>query len=69
MANITDFLVAVSEDPERLKAFKKNPDKELDKAGLTPEQRSLLKRGDVAEIREAVKREAGPGAIVVMWEA
>lgn len=69
MARITDFLIAVSEDPERLKAFKRDKDKELDKSGLSPDQRALVKRGDPAELRAAVKAEAGPGAVVVLWEA
>lgn len=69
MAKITDFLIAVSEDPERLKAFKKDKDKELDKSDLNPEQRALVKRGNPAEMRAAVKAEAGPGAVVVLWEA
>jgi hypothetical protein len=69
MAKITDFLVAVSEDPERLKSFKKDKDKELDRSDLSPEQRELVKRGNLAELRAAVKAEAGPGAVVVLWEA
>jgi hypothetical protein len=69
MARITDFLIAVSEDPKRLKEFRKNPDKELDTTSLTQEQRALIKRGNLDELRAAVKQEAGPGAVVLLWEA
>ncbi len=69
MAKITDFLVAVSEDPQRLKAFKRDKDSELAKSDLSPEQRALIKRGNLDELRAAVKQEAGPGAVVVLWEA
>jgi hypothetical protein len=69
MARITDFLIAVSEDSERLKAFKKDKDKELNNSDLSPEQRALVKRGNPGELRAAIKAEAGPGAVVVLWEA
>ena len=65
---ITDFLIAVSEDPQRLKAFKKDPDQELAKSSLSTDEKALVKRGNPSELRAAVKQEAGPGAVVLVWE-
>jgi hypothetical protein len=64
---ITDFLIATSEDPQRLNAYKRDADKELDKTTLTPQERALIKGGG-KPLRDAVKQEAGPGAVVVVWE-
>jgi Aromatic-ring-opening dioxygenase LigAB, LigA subunit len=66
---IADFLAEVNADPARREAFQTNPDAELDKADLTPEQRDILKSGDQDRIRSAVKQESGSDAMGVMFES
>ena len=68
MAKIAEFLAAVSEDPNRLRKFKENPQQELDASGLDSEQRAVVESGDAKRIRQAIKRES-PGTVVVFWEA
>lgn len=65
---IADAMAAISEDPARLKAYRRNKDAELARFDLTQEQRNIIKKEDAAEIRAAIKQESGPGAVVVLWE-
>ena len=65
---ITDFLVGVSENPQKLRDYKADPDQVLAQSNLTQQERALVKGGGQA-LRQAVKQEAGPGAVVVLWEA
>lgn len=67
-SKMADFLIAVTEDPQRRKAFRDDPAGELAKSGLTGEQQQLLKSGDIKAIRQAIKKDTGDKTLVVMYE-
>lgn len=68
-SKIADFLIAVTEDPNRRKAFRDDPDGELARSGLTTDEQQLLKSGDIKGIRQAIKKDSGEKAVVVMYES
>lgn len=55
----THFLISFGEDPQQLEAFKQDPHAVLDKAGLTPAEKTLLLSGNMQLIREALIADPG----------
>ncbi len=53
-SNFTNFLLTLGEDPQLLEAFKQDPDTVMDKAGLTPAEKTLLLSGNAQLIRSAI---------------
>lgn len=58
-SNFTNFLLSLGEDPQLLEAFKLNPDDVMDKAGLTPAEKTLLLSGNSQLIRSAIVADPG----------
>jgi hypothetical protein len=54
---IVDFLRSLAEDTGKLRAFNSDPDRVLAAANLTPQQRDVLRSGDLVRIRDAVRGE------------
>jgi hypothetical protein len=55
--HLLDFLIALAEDPLRAKRFKSNPEAELAGAGLTDEEKDVLRSRDPGRIRAALAAE------------
>ncbi len=53
-SNFTNFLLTLGEDPQKLEAFKQNPDAVMDAAGLTPAEKALILSGNMPLIRAAL---------------
>ena len=66
---IGDVMIAISEDPASLQRYKNNKDAELANFDLTQAQKNTIKSGNSKRIRDAIKAESGPDAVVVFWEA
>lgn len=47
---LIDFFTSL-QDAEKLKKFRSDPDAAMDEAGLSAEEKALVKRGDEQEIR------------------
>ena len=58
-SNFTNFLLTLGEDPQMLEAFKQDSDAVMDKAGLTPAEKSLLLSGNIPLIRSALLTDPG----------
>ena len=58
-SNFTNFLLTLGEDPQMLEAFKQDPDAVMDKAGLTPAEKTLLLSGNMQLIRSALVNDPG----------
>jgi hypothetical protein len=66
VAGFTNFLIALCHHRELLDQFHENPEEALAGWNLTPEQREILRRGNLAEIQEEVQRE-NPDAVAAFW--
>lgn len=63
---VADYLIALAEDPERLRAFRADPAGELAKSGLTRKQQELILSGDAQRIQHVVEYESDvAGRIIV----
>ena len=58
-SRFTHFLLNLGEDPQLLEKFKQNPDDVMDKAGLTPAEKTLLLSGNSQLIRSAIVNDPG----------
>ncbi len=58
-SNFTHFLISFGENPQQLVAFKQDPHAVLDKAGLTPAEKTLLLSGNMQLIRSALMADPG----------
>lgn len=57
--NLSNFLVDVASNPDRMASFAANPLGELDRAPLTADERAVVLAGDSAGIRQALGGQAG----------
>ena len=51
---LTDFLVNLATDPDKLQQYAADPGASMDAAGLTPEERTAVLSRDTATIRQAM---------------
>ena len=58
-SNFTHFLISFGENPQQLEAFQQDPHTVLDKAGLTPAEKTLLLSGNIQLIRSALMADPG----------
>ncbi len=49
--NLTNFLLSLGDNPQRLQAFKQNPVAVMTQAGLTPTEQNMILTGDVLAVR------------------
>lgn len=63
---IAEYLIGLVEDPERLSAFRADPEGELAKSGLSAKQQELILSGDAQRIQHVVEYESDvAGKIIV----
>ncbi len=68
--NLSNFLVDLASDPDRMARFMSNPLGELDESPLTPAERQIIIAGDGDELQRALRplktngSQAGAGAAV-----
>jgi hypothetical protein len=55
--NLTDFLIELASDPQKTAAFKIDPKKVMEEAGLSDADMSVLLSGEPEAIRQAVDQE------------
>lgn len=60
------FVIALSKDPQAMEDFAKDPDAVMDKYDLSPEDREVLKSGDVERIRKHLGEQGPPGCFVFL---
>jgi hypothetical protein len=51
---IAEYLLSLSRDPTKIKAFTKNPTAEMTKAGLSASERSIVSSKDPGRIQNAI---------------
>lgn len=61
-----DFIAQLSENPQKRDEFKQNPDAAMDKAGLSSEDKAVLKSGDPKKIRDHLGDDGPPGCMIVL---
>jgi hypothetical protein len=62
----THFLIALAHSRDLLETFHSNPEEAFSGWNLTPEQREILRRGNMEEIQAEVRREH-PDAVAAWW--
>ncbi len=67
--SIGQYVVQVSQDPERARAFRENPERAMSAAGLSEEDRDLILSGNTERVRRAIYEEFGEDAKVtfMVW--
>jgi hypothetical protein len=63
---VIQFLTELSQNPEMREAFKNDPDACMDAAGLSNEEKDVLKSGDPDKIRSHLGDDAPPGVVVIL---
>ncbi len=63
---VVDFVVKCSKDPKVREHYVKDPDGCMKKHGLTPEDRTVLKSGNVEKIKKYLGPEPPLGCFVVV---
>ncbi|MGH2589718.1 MAG: hypothetical protein ACRDGW_02840 [Actinomycetota bacterium] len=66
MAMIRDFLDKLVDDPDLEAQFEEDPKRAMLEFGLTADQGLLILGGTIRELRDAIRKEAGGEAIVIM---
>lgn len=59
---LRDYLVQLSTDGNKLRAFKENPAKSLSDAGLQPAEKKAVMDGDVTALRKMLGKTSAAGA-------
>ena len=59
-----DYVVAVSEDPAKAEAHKSDPDAAMDAAGLSDDDKAIIKSGDIEQIRNHLGDDSPPGCLI-----
>lgn len=59
------FIAKLSKDPKKAAQFKKDPDAAMKGAGLSAEDKAVLKTKDAKKIRKHLGDDAPPGCIMV----
>lgn len=58
LSGLREFLLRLADDPRLLESYRQDPDEVLAEAGLTEEERELVKAGDAAGIRRSILSES-----------
>jgi hypothetical protein len=66
MAMIRDFLDKLVDDPDLEAQFEEDPKRVMLEFGLTADQGLLILGGTIRELRDAIRKEGGGDAIVIM---
>jgi hypothetical protein len=53
MSKLTELLRQLGADAELAKAYEKNPAKVMEEAGLSKEEITILKKGDLSKLKDA----------------
>ena len=61
-----DFVISLSKDPQKRAAFKQDPDGTMSAAGLSEEDKKVIKSGDPQKIREHLGDDGPPGCMVMI---
>ncbi|WP_158703168.1 hypothetical protein [Pseudomonas chlororaphis] len=56
---LKDYLIELASDPETQKTFKKNPEEDMTKKGLTSDQAAAVLSKDQLKIQNALSQEMG----------
>ena len=59
-----DYVVSVSEDPEKAAAHKADPDATMNAAGLSDEDKAIINSGDIESIRNHLGDDSPPGCLI-----
>lgn len=59
-----DYVVSVSENPDKADAHKADPDAAMDSHGLSKEDKDIIKSGDVEKIRNHLGDDSPPGCLI-----
>jgi hypothetical protein len=51
---LANYLISLSEDPNKLQSLKQDPDAALNEAGLNEEEKAIVMSSDPAKIRAAI---------------
>jgi hypothetical protein len=62
--HLSEFLIDMASDPSRAASFAANPEFELDRSPLSPEERDAVLGGDAARIRFVLRGEDGGGGVM-----
>ena len=62
--SLVDSLAEMSKDPAKQEAYRDHPEDEMDKAGLSEEDREVLRSGDRDTITAHLGDDAPPGCLV-----
>jgi hypothetical protein len=58
-SNFTNFIISLSNDPQKLAAFNQDPQSVMDAAGLTSDEKNLLLSRDMRAIRSTLVADPG----------
>jgi hypothetical protein len=61
-----NYLKKLSTDHKAREEFKRDPHGAMDKAGISPETKAILKSGDPDKIRQHLGDDAPPGCFVIL---
>jgi hypothetical protein len=64
--NALKYVVSVSEDPALADSHKSDPDAAMDAAGLSDEDKDVLKSGDLERIRKHLGDDSPPGCLLLL---
>ena len=59
-----DYVVSVSENPDKAAAHKADPDAAMDAAGLSDDDKAIIKSGDIEQIRNHLGDDSPPGCLI-----
>jgi hypothetical protein len=65
-SNVAQFVTALSQNPQAMENFSKDPDGVMEVHDLTDEDREILKSGDAEKIRAHCGDEGPPGCLVLI---
>jgi hypothetical protein len=60
-----DLIAKLSTDPAYRQRFRANPDQVMDEAGLSADDKAVMKSGDPDKIREHLGDDAPPGCMLL----
>ena len=65
MSKALEYVVKVSENPDLADKHKADPDAAMDAAGLSDEDKEVLKSGDLERIRSHLGDDSPPGCFIL----
>lgn len=64
--HVADLITKLSTDAGARQRFRSNPDAVMDEAGLSAEDKAVLKSGDPDKIRQHLGDDAPPGCFLII---